>query len=63
MQPNMQFPGMGGMPYGGGQSMYPTDQTPRQYLPQSTPANPNASQAWSGQHSPPQQWWTPQQQQ
>jgi hypothetical protein len=62
MQPGMQFPGMGGMQYGGGGGMYPTEQTPRQYMPQSTPGNPQVSQGWSGQHSPPQQWWTPQQQ-
>ncbi|KAH7022642.1 chromatin remodelling complex Rsc7/Swp82 subunit-domain-containing protein [Ilyonectria destructans] len=62
MQPNMQFPGMAGMPYGAGQSMYPTDQTPRQYMPQSAPGGPAVTQAWSGQHSPAQQWWTPGQQ-
>ncbi|KAH8736840.1 chromatin remodelling complex Rsc7/Swp82 subunit-domain-containing protein [Ilyonectria robusta] len=62
MQPNMQFPGMAGMPYGTGQSMYPTDQTPRQYMPQSAPGGPAVTQAWSGQHSPAQQWWTPGQQ-
>ncbi|CEJ82301.1 Putative Chromatin remodelling complex subunit [[Torrubiella] hemipterigena] len=67
MNPNMsQFPPMGGMQYGG-QSMYPADQTPRQYMPQGSPTG----QAWSGQHSPPppqqqqqqqQQWWAQQQQ-
>ncbi|KAF7540913.1 hypothetical protein G7Z17_g12091 [Cylindrodendrum hubeiense] len=62
IQPNMQFPGMAGMPYGAGQSMYPTDQTPRQYMPQSGPGGPAVTQAWSGQHSPAQQWWTPGQQ-
>ncbi|KAH7137243.1 chromatin remodelling complex Rsc7/Swp82 subunit-domain-containing protein [Dactylonectria estremocensis] len=62
MQPNMQFPGMAGMQYGAGQSMYPTDQTPRQYMPQSAPGGPAVTQAWSGQHSSTQQWWTPGQQ-
>ncbi|KAF7546113.1 hypothetical protein G7046_g9404 [Stylonectria norvegica] len=63
MQPNMQFPGMAGMPYGASQGMYPADQTPRQYMPQSAPGGPAATQAWSGQHSPAQQqWWTPGQQ-
>jgi hypothetical protein len=57
MQPGMQFPGMSGMQYGSGQNMYPADQTPRQYMPQSTPGNPAVSQPWTGQHSPPQQWW------
>jgi hypothetical protein len=64
MQPNMQFPGMAGMQYGAaGQTLYPAEQTPRQYMPQSTPGGPGVSQAWSSQQSPPQQqWWTPQQQ-
>lgn len=63
MQPNMQFPGMGGMQYGAGQGMYnPADQTPRQYMPPNTPGGHNVSQGWSGQHSPAQQWWTPPQQ-
>lgn len=68
MQANMQFPPMGGMQYGGGQGMYPADQTPRQYMQQGAPG-PGGPQAWSGQHSPPQpqhqqqQWWTPGQQQ
>lgn len=61
MQPGMQFPGMSGMPYGGGQNMY-ADQTPRQYLPQNPPGGPGVSQPWSGHNSPPQQWWAPQQQ-
>lgn len=69
MAPNTmsQFPPMGGMQYGG-QSMYPADQTPRQYMPQGSPTG----QGWSGQHSPPppqqpqqqqqqQQWWAQQQ--
>ncbi|OBS27279.1 hypothetical protein FPOA_01221 [Fusarium poae] len=59
---SMQFPGMAGMQYGAGQSMYPTDQTPRQYMPQGGPGAPSVSQGWSGQHSPAQQWWTPGQQ-
>ncbi|CAH0059719.1 unnamed protein product [Clonostachys solani] len=62
MQPGMQFPAMGGMQYPATGGMYSAEQTPRQYLPQSTPANPQVSQSWSGQHSSPQQWWgTPQQ--
>lgn len=61
MQPNMQFPAMGSMQYGGGQNMY-ADQTPRGYMPQNAPGGPTVSQAWSGQHSPPQQWWAPPQQ-
>ncbi|KAF5230878.1 hypothetical protein FAUST_9581 [Fusarium austroamericanum] len=59
---SMQFPGMSGMQYGAGQSMYPTDQTPRQYMPQGGAGAPSVSQGWSGQHSPAQQWWTPGQQ-
>lgn len=59
---SMQFPGMAGMQYGAGQSMYPTDQTPRQYMPQGGGGAPSVSQGWSGQHSPAQQWWTPGQQ-
>jgi hypothetical protein len=62
IQSNMQFPGMASMQYGAGQTMYPAEQTPRQYLQHSTPGGPGVSQAWSGQQSPPQQWWTPQQQ-
>ncbi|TWU77997.1 hypothetical protein ED733_006191 [Metarhizium rileyi] len=62
LQPNMPFHGMGSMQYGASQGMYPTDQTPRQYMAQSTPGAPQVSQSWSGQHSPPTQWWTPQQQ-
>lgn len=62
MQSNMQFPGMGSMQYGAGQAMYSADQTPRQYMPQPTPGASSTSQTWSGQHSPPQQWWAPQQQ-
>ncbi|UKZ92244.1 uncharacterized protein TrAFT101_007205 [Trichoderma asperellum] len=64
MQPGMQFSGMGSMQYSAGQGMYSADQTPRQYMPQTTPSAQSASQQpWSGQHSQPQQWWTPQQQQ
>ncbi|KAL6906788.1 chromatin remodelling complex Rsc7/Swp82 subunit domain-containing protein [Trichoderma evansii] len=63
MQPGMQFSGMGSMQYSAGQGMYTADQTPRQYMPQTTPSAQSASQqAWSGQHSQPQQWWTQQQQ-
>lgn len=63
MQPGMQFPGMASMQqYAAGQGMYPADQTPRQYMPQSSPAGPAVTQAWSGQHSPAQQWWAPGQQ-
>lgn len=63
MQPGMQFSGMGSMQYSAGQGMYTADQTPRQYLPQTSPSAPSASQqAWPGQHSQPQQWWTQQQQ-
>ncbi|PHH76809.1 hypothetical protein CDD83_4209 [Cordyceps sp. RAO-2017] len=62
MQPNMPFPGMSGMQYGASQGMYPADQTPRQYLPQNAPSGPTVSQPWSGQHSPPPQWWAPPQQ-
>ncbi|KAM5356154.1 hypothetical protein ACJ41O_002800 [Fusarium nematophilum] len=57
MQTSMQFPGMAGMQYGAGQSMYPTDQTPRQYMPQGQAGGPAVTQGWSGQHSPAQQWW------
>ncbi|KAI1023227.1 hypothetical protein LB503_001178 [Fusarium chuoi] len=59
---SMQFPAMAGMQYGAGQSMYPADQTPRQYMPQGGAGGPSVSQGWSGQHSPAQQWWTPGQQ-
>ncbi|RSL59791.1 hypothetical protein CEP54_007101 [Fusarium duplospermum] len=63
MQTNMQFPGMASMQYGAGQSMYPTDQTPRQYMPQGGAGGPAVTQGWSGQHSPAQQqWWAPGQQ-
>lgn len=64
MQPGMQFPGMAGMQYGAGGGMYPAEQTPRQYMPQSSPGGPAVTQAWSGQHSTApqtQQWWTGQQ--
>ncbi|EHK26444.1 uncharacterized protein TRIVIDRAFT_167072 [Trichoderma virens Gv29-8] len=63
MQPSMQFPGMGSMQYSTSQGMYGAEQTPRQYMPQTTPSTQSASQAWSGQHPQSQQWWTPQQQQ
>lgn len=62
LQPNMPFPGMGGMQYGGSQGMYSADQTPRQYMAQNAPGGPAVSQPWSGQHSPPPQWWAPPQQ-
>ncbi|KAI5466702.1 chromatin remodelling complex Rsc7/Swp82 subunit-domain-containing protein [Mariannaea sp. PMI_226] len=62
IQPNMQFPGMASMQYGAGQSMYPTEQTPRQYMPQNAGGAPAVSQPWSSQHSPTQQWWAPGQQ-
>ncbi|KAF4929947.1 Chromatin structure-remodeling complex subunit rsc7 [Colletotrichum viniferum] len=59
VQPAMQFPGMPGMGqnYGAGQAMYPTDQTPRQYMPQPNQASPAVTQAWSNQQTPA-QWWT-----
>ncbi|KAK2745831.1 chromatin structure-remodeling complex protein rsc7 [Colletotrichum kahawae] len=59
VQPAMQFPGMPGMGqnYGAGQAMYPTDQTPRQYMPQPTQGSPAVTQAWSNQQTPA-QWWT-----
>ncbi|KFA48560.1 hypothetical protein S40293_00357 [Stachybotrys chartarum IBT 40293] len=63
MQPNMQFPGMAGMQYGANQGMYPAEQTPRQYMSQSTSGGPGVSQAWSSQQSPSQQWWPQQQSQ
>ncbi|PKK50813.1 hypothetical protein CI102_5082 [Trichoderma harzianum] len=63
MQPSMQFPGMGSMQYSTSQGMYGAEQTPRQYMPQTTPSAQSASQPWSGQHQQSQQWWTPQQQQ
>jgi len=62
MQQGMQFPGMGGMQYGAG-NIYPADQTPRGYMPQGSPTQP---QQWSGQqHSQQQQqqWWQQNQQQ
>ncbi|KAJ4150790.1 hypothetical protein LMH87_011524 [Akanthomyces muscarius] len=71
---NMQFPPMGAMPqYGGQQSMYAADQTPRQYMQQPAAGQPGVGQAWQGQHSPTQppppqqqqqqqQWWNPSQQ-
>ncbi|KJZ76644.1 hypothetical protein HIM_03980 [Hirsutella minnesotensis 3608] len=63
MQPNMPFPAMsGGMQYGTGQGIYPAEQTPRQYLPQNPSGGTGVSQPWSGQHSPPPQWWAPPQQ-
>ncbi|XWW92987.1 hypothetical protein V2A60_000915 [Cordyceps javanica] len=61
---NMQFPPMGGMPqYGGQPSMYPTDQTPRQYMQQPAAGQPGVGQAWQGQHAPGQQPPPPPQQQ
>ncbi|KZZ96004.1 RSC complex subunit Rsc7 [Moelleriella libera RCEF 2490] len=62
LQPSMPYPGMGSMQYGSNQGMYPNEQTPRQYMPQSTPGGPQVSQPWSGQHSPPPQWWAQPQQ-
>ncbi|KAG6000245.1 hypothetical protein E4U21_005680 [Claviceps maximensis] len=63
IQPSMPFPGMGSMHYGGSnQGMYSADQTPRQYMSQNAPGGAQASQPWSGQHSPPPQWWTQPQQ-
>ncbi|KAG5932754.1 hypothetical protein E4U53_001198 [Claviceps sorghi] len=61
-QPSMPFPGMASMQYGASQGMYSADQTPRQYMSQSAPGGAQASQQWSGQHSPPPQWWTQPQQ-
>jgi hypothetical protein len=66
MQPGMQFSSMPGMSqgYSGGQSIYPAEQTPRQYLPQNPQGSPAATQAWSNQQTPTQpQWWTNPQQQ
>lgn len=67
---SMQFPPMGMNQYGGQQSMYPADQTPRQYMqqPPAGAGQPGVGQAWQGQHSPAQQqqqqqqWWNPSQQ-
>ncbi|KAG5913800.1 hypothetical protein E4U42_000874 [Claviceps africana] len=63
-QPSMPFPGMASMQYGANQGMYSADQTPRQYMSQGGAAGggAQASQPWSGQHSPPPQWWTQPQQ-
>ncbi|KZL85673.1 chromatin remodeling complex subunit [Colletotrichum incanum] len=59
VQPAMQFSGMPGMgqSYGAGQGIYPTDQTPRQYMPQPNQGSPAVTQAWSNQQTPA-QWWT-----
>ncbi|TIC94181.1 Chromatin structure-remodeling complex subunit rsc7 [Colletotrichum higginsianum] len=59
VQPAMQFSGMPGMgqSYGGGQGIYPADQTPRQYMPQPNQGSPAVTQAWSNQQTPA-QWWT-----
>ncbi|GKT40083.1 chromatin structure-remodeling complex subunit rsc7 [Colletotrichum spaethianum] len=59
VQPGMQFSGMPGMgqSYGAGQGIYPTDQTPRQYMPQPNQGSPAVTQAWSNQQTPA-QWWT-----
>lgn len=61
MQPGMQFSNIPGMnpAYGAaGQTMYPAEQTPRQYLPQAAQGTPAVSQAWSNQQTPAaQQWW------
>ncbi|KAK2023833.1 chromatin remodelling complex subunit [Colletotrichum zoysiae] len=58
VQPAMQFSGMPGMgqSYGGGQGIYPADQTPRQYMPQPNQGSPAVTQAWSNQQAPA-QWW------
>ncbi|KAJ0327906.1 hypothetical protein COL5a_005493 [Colletotrichum fioriniae] len=60
VQPGMQFSGMPGMgqSYGAaGQGIYPTDQTPRQYMPQPNQGSPAVTQAWSNQQTPA-QWWS-----
>jgi hypothetical protein len=56
VQPGMQFSGMPGMGQGyGGQGMYSTDQTPRQYMAQNPQGGPAVTQAWQSQQTP--QWW------
>lgn len=59
----MPYSGMPGMSQGYGapppQGMYPTEQTPRQYMHQSAAGAPAVTQAWSQQN--PAQWWTNQQ--
>lgn len=61
MQPGMQFSSIPAMSQGygaAGQTMYPADQTPRQYLPQGAQGTPAVSQPWSNQQTPAaQQWW------
>ncbi|KAK3330192.1 chromatin remodelling complex Rsc7/Swp82 subunit-domain-containing protein [Apodospora peruviana] len=57
---SMSYSGMPGMSQGYGapaQSMYPADQTPRQYMHQSPPV-PAVTQGWSQQQTPAPQWWT-----
>jgi hypothetical protein len=58
-QGGMQFSGMPGMGQGyqPSQGMYPSDQTPRQYLPQNTAGSPAVTQGWPNQQTPA-QWWT-----
>lgn len=67
IQPGMQFSNMPGMSQGysaGGQSIYPAESTPRQYMPQNTQGTPAVSQTWSNQQTPTtQQWWSNSQQQ
>lgn len=61
MQPGMQFSSIPAMNQGygaAGQTMYPADQTPRQYMPQGAQGTPAVSQPWSNQQTPAtQQWW------
>ncbi|KAM7222274.1 Chromatin remodelling complex Rsc7/Swp82 subunit domain containing protein [Rhypophila decipiens] len=61
---SMSYSGMPGMSQGYGapaQNMYPADQTPRQYMHQSS-STPAVTQAWSQQPTPA-QWWANQPQQ
>jgi hypothetical protein len=54
--PYSGMPGMG-QAYGApAQGMYPTEQTPRQYMHQSPAPQPAVTQAWSQQPAP-SQWW------
>lgn len=70
IQPGMQFSNMPGMSQGygaaTGQSIYPAESTPRQYMPQNAQGPPAVSQTWSNQQTPTthqQQWWANSQQQ
>lgn len=57
----MQYTGMPALPQAYGttsQSLYPTDQTPRQYMPQGSAPAPTVSQGWSNQQTP--AWWASQ---